>query len=220
MSKPLLKYCGNRCFEDWCLVMESKADLIGLIFAESKRKVSPETVVKWIDEKPVTEGKKIVGVFVNASLSYIEHVASCVPLDIIQCHGRESIEELCMIKALTKLPVWKAIHHDIHAILCMRNLRGIADGYVIDTKSINSWGGTGESFDWSVIPEYQKEAFVQEVPCLIAGGVNPTNISKLLAHHVDGIDISSGIEYENRKNIERIKLIDKEVDCYVHNLSR
>ncbi|KAA0550256.1 phosphoribosylanthranilate isomerase [Bacillus sp. BGMRC 2118] len=219
MSRPLLKYCGNRSFEDWCLVMESEADFIGLIFAESKRKVSVDQVVKWIEEKPVKDGIRLVGVFVNAEPSFIQHVIASIPLDIIQCHGHESRSDLKRIKKLTRLPVWKAVHHDEQAIWVMKELKGAADGFVIDTKSKDAWGGTGKSFDWSVIPDYQKEACEQCVPCLIAGGINTTNIQRLLRYQVDGIDISSGIETESRKDREHIKRIEEEVECYERNLS-
>lgn len=219
MNIPLIKYCGNRSFEDWCLVLDSKANYIGLIFAESKRKVTPKEVKKWIEYKPIPKGKHLVGVFVNASLSYIQQVIKLIPLDIIQCHGYESRDFIKSIKITTGLSVWKAVHHNENSFLEMKNLKGTVDGFIIDTKSKGAWGGTGIAFDWRVIPEYQKIAKEQGVPCFIAGGVNPTNVQKLLFYHVDGIDISSGIESEVQKCSEKIKRIELEVENFVHNLS-
>lgn len=219
MNKSLIKYCGNRSFEDWNLVLDSRADYIGLIFAESNRRVTEKEVKKWIEYKPIPKGKHLVGIFVNPSLSYIQQVIKLIPLDIIQCHGYESRDFIKSIKANTGLPVWKAVHHNENALLEMKNLKGVVDGFIIDTKSKDAWGGTGIAFDWRVIPLYQNIAKEQGVPCFIAGGVNPTNVQKLLFYHVDGIDISSGIETENQKCSEKIRRIESEVENFVHNLS-
>jgi phosphoribosylanthranilate isomerase len=214
----MLKYCGNRSFQDWCTVTESKADFIGLIFAQSKRKVEPEQVKEWMKEQPLPD-KKLVGVFVRAKLAEIQEVIETVPLDVIQCHGDETPEDVQEVKTNTGKIVWKAIHHDKNSIQKMKSFKGIADGYVIDTKTVNSWGGTGTSFDWDSIPNYLQEAKEQGVICFIAGGVNPSNVSSLVKFEPSGIDISSGIEQGEQKDPEMIKQIEKEVDSYEHHIS-
>jgi phosphoribosylanthranilate isomerase len=200
--------------------MESNADFIGLIFAPSKRKVDPLLVKEWIYQKSMPIDKKLVGIFVRATPAEIQEVLEIVPLDVIQCHGDETPQEVKEIKTTTGRTMWKAIHHDKDSINIMKSFTGIADGFVIDTKTVNSWGGTGTSFDWESIPDYIEEANEQGVICFIAGGVNPSNISNLVAYQPSGIDISSGIEQAEQKNQEMIKRIEKEVDCYEHNISR
>jgi phosphoribosylanthranilate isomerase len=60
-----LKYCGNRSASDLRKSLQSKADYIGLIFADSKRKVEVEAVKQWL--RTIELGnKQLVGVFVNA----------------------------------------------------------------------------------------------------------------------------------------------------------
>lgn len=66
MKKPALKYCGIRSLKDLQLAAESQADYLGFIFAESKRKVSPEDVKKWLNQVRVE--KQVAGVFVNESI--------------------------------------------------------------------------------------------------------------------------------------------------------
>jgi phosphoribosylanthranilate isomerase len=220
LHRPKLKYCGNRSFEDWCTVNDSKADFIGVIFAPSKRKVIPEQVKEWMRDWPLSENKKLVGVFVHATVGQIQEVLDSIPLDIIQCHGDETALEVEEIKLRTGKSVWKAIHHDKESINKMKSFKGIADGFVIDTKTVSSWGGTGTSFDWHSIPDYIQEATEQDVICFIAGGVKPSNMRTLVRYQPSGIDISSGIEQGERKQRELINKIEKEVDCYEHNISR
>lgn len=213
MKKLLIKYCGNKSFEDLQVVSSSKAEYIGVIFAESKRQVKIEQLRKWLAEVDI-RNKQIVGVFVNAVPQEIKEITRQVPLSIVQCHGLETTQMLKDIKKVVKLPVWKAIHHDEYAIHTMQELDSIVDGYVIDSKVRGMWGGSGKSFDWSFVPLYTNEARRQGVPCLIAGGVNPTNIQDLLTYDIDGVDVSSGIEINFKKNHQQIESIEKQVKHY------
>lgn len=207
------KFCGNQSLEDLKLTASSNADYIGFIFAPSKRKVAAEKVGKWIQCVEL-KNKRLVGIFVHATLSEIENVLLNVPLSIIQCHGNETVEDIMKIKHYTHLKIWKAIHHGDGAIDKMKQFAGIVDGFIIDTKMNNVWGGSGVAFDWSYIPSYMQEARRQGVICLIAGGVNVDNIETLLNYDIDGIDLASGIEINGNKDIERIRIIEKWVKHY------
>lgn len=204
MKSIQLKLCGNQSLQDLELSVNSGADYIGIVFADSKRKVDPVQCGQWlmkINKKPF---QKYVGIFVNPSLQDIENVLKYVPLDIIQCHGNESPEQVTEIKQSTGLSVWKAIHHDDNGINKMKEFNGIVDGYVIDSKTKGAWGGTGVTFDWGSIPAYKEEANRQGVPCLIAGGITPGNVADILIYLPPGIDISSGIETNRQK--DKIKI--------------
>ncbi|MEH7236580.1 phosphoribosylanthranilate isomerase [Bacillus sp. JJ1562] len=211
MPQPLIKYCGNKSFEDVAVVAKSRANYIGFIFANSKRKVNPVDVNNWLNKVNMRD-KKTVGIFVNADLIEIEAVLAKVSLSVIQCHGTESVDFIQQVKNKTGLHVWKVIHHDVQGIQEMKEFAGVADGYVIDTKVANMWGGSGVSFDWKSIPYYQQEARIQGVPCFIAGGIDSNNIEKLLSYEIDGFDISSGIELEGKKDDTIIQTIEKWVD--------
>lgn len=209
-----LKYCGNRTASDLQKSVQSKADYVGLIFAESKRRVEVEAAKQWL--KCISLGdKQLVGVFVNAPIDKIIGAASQLPLAVIQCYGDETVEYIAKIKEATGLAVWKAIHHDGNALAKMKQYAGIADGYVVDSRVSGAWGGTGISFDWKNVPFYLEEAARQAAPCFIAGGITPENVEKLLSYRPYGIDISSGIEENGEKSVKKMKEIEKKVANYV-----
>lgn len=194
----MLKYCGNHSLEDVIVATNSRANFLGFVFAKSKRCVTPTEVKKWLCKVKVSQ--KLVGVFVNASIDEINRATSSIPLDVIQCHGEETVEDILTIKTNFKQKVWKVIHHSSEALDLMKQYKGIVDGYVIDSKVAGRRGGTGVTFDWSSIPSYQIEAEVQNVPCFIAGGINVNTIEELLKYDPIGIDLSSGIELNGRKS--------------------
>lgn len=209
---PKLKYCGNHSLRDVQLTRNTHADYIGFIFTcKSRRTVKPEQVADWLKQCEMDESKKIVGVFADDSAEFIEAVARKIPLDVVQLHGSESPSDTALIKQLTGLKVWKALHHDRDTLEEMRRFRGVADGFVIDTKISGHLGGTGISFDWSSVPQYVDEAGHQRVDCLIAGGIRPENIDSLLHYKPTGIDISSGIETDFHKNRKQIQKIEAKV---------
>jgi phosphoribosylanthranilate isomerase len=209
----LLKYCGNRSLEDVIVSARSAANYVGFIFAKSKRQVQADEVKQWLKAVRLKD-KKLVGVFVNAPISQIEAIIKEVPLSIIQCHGTETETQIYAIKERTRVPVWKVIHHSNSAVQKMKAFSGIADGYVIDTKVEGAWGGTGISFNWSYVPAYVEEAEKQGVKCFIAGGVRSENIEELLRFKPHGIDISSGIEENERKSSKKIERLEQKVREY------
>ncbi|MGJ7034744.1 phosphoribosylanthranilate isomerase [Anoxybacillus eryuanensis] len=206
----VLKYCGNRSLQDVQIIAKSKADYIGFVFAESKRKVESKDVKRWLSVVQL-ETKQIVGVFVHPTIRSVASVLEHVPLSIIQCHGMETVQMVKEIKEAFQLPVWKVIHHTPKAWTYMRAWKGIADGFVIDSGRKGAWGGTGISFDWCNVPHYMEEAYNQGVPCFIAGGITPDNVEQLLAYEPFGIDISSGIEENEQKSEQKIKQMEQKV---------
>ena len=74
---------------------------------------------------------------------------------------------------------------------------------MIDTAG----GGTGKAFNWEVIDDYQAAAAQLNVPLYVAGGLNPDNVQELLAAYApSGLDVSSGVETDGVKDIEKIRL--------------
>lgn len=208
----LIKYCGNRSYSDYLLVSESKATYIGFIFVQgSKRCVSAEEVAVWVKQTPPLPTQKLVGVFVNPDLDSIIRTIKHVSLDVIQLHGTEPPEFVNEVRSVFGGEVWKAIHHREDAVELMKTYKGVADAYLIDSKITGSWGGTGQSFDWSYIPAYLEEARNQGVPCFIAGGVNPENVTALLEYKPDGIDLASGIEDQQAKSKTLIQALQRKV---------
>lgn len=218
MKEPIVKLCGNRTLSDVAKTSSSNATHLGFIFVNrTKRYVRPEQVGRWI--KKMRPNQKLVGVFVNPTISELEEVLHFVPLDVIQLHGSETVSQLLKVKEATGLPVWKVIHHQEDGPAQMELFQGVADGYVIDSKVKGAHGGTGVQFDWAAVPSYKTLAQEQGVPFLIAGGVNPDNIAELLSYAPDGIDLSSGTETNEQKDIGKIQSIMKEVERNVASIS-
>ncbi|PRO66818.1 bifunctional phosphoribosylanthranilate isomerase/tryptophan synthase subunit beta [Alkalicoccus urumqiensis] len=206
----LLKFCGTRSESDLLTALSASSDYIGFIFAPGKRRVHPQDVKRWIKSHG-KQNRKTAGVFVNEDNVTMARIADIAGLDIIQLHGNESVKKAAKLKALTRAEVWKTIHHGSSSLKTMKAFKGTADGFVIDTKTEAAWGGTGVSFDWEAVPSYRREAAAQQVPCLIAGGVTSENVQKLLKYQPDGIDVSSGIETDNRNDERKVKSMAEQV---------
>ncbi|MFY4775985.1 phosphoribosylanthranilate isomerase [Metabacillus sp. RGM 3146] len=210
MKKPLIKYCGNSSQEDLEASVSSNADYLGLIFADSKRRVEPENVQKWLENIELGR-KKLAAVFVNPALSEVKEVISKLPISVIQCHGDEEPAFLVKLKEETGLEVWKAISSHEDVLKEMDRFQCAADGFVVDSKTKEAYGGTGKTFDWSIVREVTDHAGKNNKKCFIAGGLSPENVSELMKRGPEGLDLASGIEDKGRKSKDKIKLFEEKV---------
>jgi phosphoribosylanthranilate isomerase len=208
---PRIKICGLKD----SATIEAMEGLpfheIGFVFAPSKRQVDPETAAGLIRSAKQLkaangEAPQTVGVFVNPDLNELEHILDKAPLDVVQLHGQETPEFSRLVKSSFPVKVWKVMSigkDGQSAVERVSPFDGAIDALLIDTAG----GGTGQTFDWQVILEYQKAASAILVPLYVAGGLNPGNVGELLAgNQVDGIDVSSGVETNGHKDIEKIRL--------------
>ncbi|PLR66767.1 phosphoribosylanthranilate isomerase [Bacillus sp. UMB0893] len=214
MTKPLIKLCGNRSLKDLQITSQSNADYLGFIFAKSKRRVEPNQVKEWLKEVDIND-KQLVAIFVNAKLKELENVMNELPIDVIQCHGTESVNETAEIKTLFNKTVWKALPHFEGTLSAMRAFKDTADGFVIDSKVKDAFGGTGQTFDWSRVPLYSNAAKKMNKTLFIAGGIQPDNVVELLGHNPEGIDISSGIEQNEKKDKALLDRLEERVNQHV-----
>lgn len=203
-----IKYCGIQTIEDFQLAKAGLANYVGFIFySKSKRYVTPEKVQ--VMNCSGFEMKK-VGVFVNEAPSEVLETAVKADLQVIQCHGNESPEELIFYKNVG-YEVWKALPHGPQTLQAMERYKGVVDGYVIDSKVKEQFGGTGVAFDWNFVPAYTNTARSYSKKCFIAGGITESNIDSLMYYHPDGIDLSSGIESDGKKDQQKIKRIERKI---------
>jgi phosphoribosylanthranilate isomerase len=185
MSAVRSKICGITRIEDALAAVEAGADAIGLVFyAKSPRAVSAVQAREIVAALPpfVTS----VGLFVNASRCEINEILEVVPLDLLQFHGDESPAD-CegyhrpWIKALRVRP------GDDLAAACARYRR--ARGILLDTFVAGVPGGTGEAFDWSLVPERLG------MPIILAGGLSAGNVAEAIAQvRPYAVDVSGGVE--------------------------
>ncbi len=139
----------------------------------------------------------LVGVFVNKDTTYINEVAEQVGLHIVQLHGNES-PEFC--RTITR-PVIKALRpQDMTDVDKLRAYREVAWHILLDTPT-PKWGGSGMKHDWSLARTAAKEASI-----LLAGGLTPENVVEAIQQvYPWGVDVSSGVETNGKKDVEKIR---------------
>ncbi|MGB1310840.1 MAG: phosphoribosylanthranilate isomerase [Leucothrix sp.] len=180
-----VKICGITSTTDALNAANAGADALGFVFyPKSSRFVTPEQAYSICATLPpfVTS----VGLFLNAEAEQVQTTLNQVSLDLLQFHGNES-PEFCRsfgrpyIKALgtdglENFPTHADQYHDALAIL-------------VDSHVLGKAGGTGQTFDWSLLPKnYPK-------PIILAGGLKPENIADAIHEtSVYAFDLSSGVE--------------------------
>lgn len=182
-----VKICGLSTVEAVETAVLAGADYIGFVFAESKRQVSLEQAHELA--KLVTGKTKIVGVFVSPSLEELEQAIGQVPLDIVQIHGM--FDETLIPKI--SVPVIRAIQlSDQEA-----KVTSPADFLLFDAPV----AGSGRTFDWDLL----KDQKIQQ-DFFIAGGLTVDNVRQAReTFQPYALDVSSGVETDGRKDIEKIK---------------
>ena len=179
------KICGMTRPEDALLAAKLGADAIGLIFfAGSKRCVNIKQAQEILAELPPFVS--IVGLFVNPSATEVQQVLSQLPVHMLQFHGDESPEfcrQFCR-------PYIKAIRVKNSAdILSAAELYADADALLFDAAVTGKYGGTGQTFDWQLLPQQLPVAWI------LSGGLNPNNLSAAIAETgAQAVDVSSGVE--------------------------
>jgi phosphoribosylanthranilate isomerase len=172
-------------------------DAIGLVFYDkSPRNVDIHTAQKIIEVLPPFINR--VGLFVNANPSFIDEILYEVPLDTLQFHGDESVldctqYQMPFIKSLRVKP-------DTNVIEIAENFSS-ASALLLDSFSPSSYGGTGESFDWSL-------ACVKiSLPIILAGGLTADNVADAIKQvNPYAVDASSGVESApGVKDIDKIE---------------
>ena len=198
-----IKICGISRVEDVLDAVYSGADALGLVFYDkSPRNVTIDQAVKLTDV--VFPFVTLAGLFVNASAEMVRKVLQKVPLDVLQFHGEES-PAFC---AQFGRPYLKVIRVKAGMDLeqCANEFSG-AQGLVLDTYVEGLLGGTGESFDWGLIPHDLP------LPVILSGGLNAGNVAEAIAQvRPYAVDVSSGVEASKGiKDAAKIVAFIKEV---------
>ena len=188
-----IKICGLKRPQDIEYVNEARPDYCGFIidFPKSHRSLTGEQVKELkgkLDRSIIP-----VGVFVNAPVERIEELLIQESISMAQLHGQETEEDIRRIQEDTKKPVIKAfsvkIPEDIE-----NAIKSPADYILLDAGS----GGTGRTFDWSLLPEITR-------PFFLAGGLGEENLSEaILRIRPFAVDLSSSVETDGVKDREKI----------------
>ena len=192
------KVCGITIPKDGAFAAESGADAIGLVFAESPRKISVEKAREIAAALP--ESLLKVGVFVDAEPIEVLRIARQVGLDYAQLHGDESPADVDAVRE-GGLKVMKALRVRGADSLAAMDDYG-ADLFLLDAWCEKAWGGTGERFDWGLAKSLKGRGNI-----VVSGGLGPENVReavRLLEPY--GVDASSSLEdAPGKKNDERVR---------------
>ena len=182
---PKIKICGLTRPRDAQAAAELGADAVGLVFyAKSKRCVDAAQSAEIVAALPPQVVK--VALFVNESAEQIRRILGAVPIDIVQFHGDEA-PEFC--RQFGK-PYWKAVR-----VQSAQDIAEAAEHYadaaalLLDAHIEGQYGGTGQVFDWRLLPE------TMPLPWILSGGLNPGNVAAALRQTgAAWLDVSSGVE--------------------------
>ncbi|MBH10823.1 MAG: phosphoribosylanthranilate isomerase [Candidatus Marinimicrobia bacterium] len=177
------KICGITNFPDAECAVNYGAAAIGFIFYEkSPRYISIEKAKSISNELPDEVSR--IGVFVNHEKSFINEIVESVPLNMVQFHGNESPEFCCSFD----LPVIKAFRiKDDKSISTMDAYK--VEAFLLDTYSKNYYGGTGQTFDWTLLKNNMHKSII------LSGGLSLENILDAInLLNPSAVDVNSGLE--------------------------
>ena len=207
-----VKICGLMSARDVLAAAAAGADLLGLVFAPGRHRLSVEQAERLADvahrlEHPTA----LVGVFVNSPAEGVNQIARLCRLDYVQLSGDEDWDYCRAIK----YPLIKAIRISSHTMLetllaeieAAKQRLGYEPLFLLDTAAYGLYGGTGRTFDWRLAGALPTQCRV-----LAAGGLTPQNVGRLIRRlRPWGVDVSSGVETDGRKDALKIESFIKSV---------
>lgn len=205
MKRFRIKVCGVTRPGDAALAAELGVDLIGLIFyRKSPRWVNRRQASDIIAVLSPTVGR--VGVFVNESCEKVLRVATTLRLDYVQLHGDEPVSYIVRVQK-AGFRVIKAFSIN-HRGDFMAAEKSKADLRLIDHKTSDQPGGTGEKFNWTLRPRRKIANLI------LAGGINVDNVARgVELFDPIVIDVNSGVESKpGVKSKARLKAFFEECD--------
>lgn len=209
-----VKICGVTNKEDAHLVVDSGADMLGMIVdvpVETPRKIS-------IDEaeeisKEIGDALDIVVVLCPGSVGEVETVVRRIDPFGVQLHGFESEEFLKSVReALPDVKLIKTVHvaenGTIHGVMPEEDY---VDFILLDTFSAQI-GGTGKKHSWAKSREIVEHS---AIPVILSGGLKPENVEEAIKEvQPYGVDVASGVESSGgRKNKEKVFQFVRNAQC-------
>lgn len=188
-----VKVCGITNVHDAELAAALGADAIGLVFCDSPRRVELGRARAIVRSLPpfVTA----VGVFADASVDEVVKAAGEVGLGAVQLHGRE---EPGVVEAISRhVKVIKAFRVKGRETLAEVQAYPAASAFLFDAYVKGRMGGTGASFDWSLLAGAAEDPDAFPKPWILAGGLRPDNVEDAIRTcRPYAVDVSSGVEKE------------------------
>ena len=189
-----VKFCGFTQIDDVKQAVALGVDAIGLVFYPlSPRAVSAVQAQDLVRHIPAFVS--VVALVVNMSADELANLAEQVAFDVIQFHGDESASDCARLARQVNKRWVKALRIDAESqTLASINAQikefaeAGASSILLDAYHKDTYGGTGERFDWSLIPSNAT------LPIILAGGLTPQNVADTLTLPISAVDVSGGIE--------------------------
>jgi phosphoribosylanthranilate isomerase len=187
---PRIKFCGMTRLEDARRAVEAGAWALGVIlWPGSARACDPVDAARIASV--VRRQVELAGVFVNQPLDEVEHLATTIPLSMIQLHGDEGPQYCAEIARRTGAKVIKAARvrsgEDVQALGIFHNV----DFHLLDTFQDGVRGGTGATFDWGLTRRRPSG----KIRLILSGGLTAENVgAAIAATHPFAVDVASGVE--------------------------
>lgn len=183
-----VKICGITNLDDAAEAVQLGAWAIGLIHYDKSPRFC-EPVEATAIAAAFRRKCEVVGVFVNPELEEVAKAVEDENLTMVQLNGAEGPQFCAEVARRTGVKVIKAIHvasaAEVHGAEAFRT-----DLHLFDRRGKGLWGGTGESFDWTLLREHRSE-----IPAIVAGGLRPDNVGTAIeVAHPYAVDVASGVE--------------------------
>ncbi len=187
-----IKLCGLRFPEDVDTACELMPDCVGFVFAPAFRRYIPPEKARALKAR-LAPGIRTAGVFVNESPEVIASLLNTGLIDLAQLHGGEDERFISRLRSLTDGRLIQAFRIREKADL-VRAEQSPADCILLDAGA-----GEGRTFDWTLLSSFSR-------PYILAGGLTPENVSEAIRRlRPWGVDVSSGIENDGRKDPEKMR---------------
>ena len=200
---PLVKICGLRSIELAQATSDAGANLIGFVFAPSRRQVTAEQARDIVSS--LTGPAIPVGLFVDQSVEEVNAIARTAGIQLLQVHWRENESDLeeferpyYLVRRTEPGATYDAVAPALDRVLSSRNP---PLWIMVDAYHPGQSGGTGLLADWELAAQ-----LAATFPLMLAGGLNPDNVSEAIdrvrpAH----VDVSSGVEVDGTKSPELVR---------------
>ena len=184
MTRTRIKICGITNHEDAANAVAAGADALGFnFFKGSLRYISLGKAAEICAEVPAFVAT--VGLFVNEPLADVNRIIDILHLGLAQFHGNET-PEYCESVGHPYMKALRATSRD--QLNDEANSFKSAQAILVDTATGGQFGGTGKTFDWSILPDLGK-------PLVLAGGLDAANVGvAIAATHPYAVDVSGGVE--------------------------
>lgn len=199
-----VKICGIMTRDAALACAEYGADAVGFVFARSRRQLTPEAAQEICRIVPPWMEK--IGVFVDAPWSLVDEIRRYAGLTGLQFHGKET-PEYCARFVDMGVKVIKGFRvgspeagdcgvpgdYDVH-------------GYLFESCVPGAAGGTGCAWDWGLVGRFREAYNLPRDRIILAGGLTPGNVIRAIeAAQPSGVDVSSGVESDGKKDPRKIR---------------